>query len=210
MIKQAFLAQVVQYGVPFAQAEDLWLEIETAYTEPDRFFHDLNHLEHLYQELVPIQSSFTDWETVLFALVYHDVVYDVEQNIVLNNNEERSAAFAEKHLTLLHFPADKIEKCRQQILATQKHSVVQDNDTNLFTDADLSILGQPWEVYNAYKNNIRQEYGLYPDAIYNAGRRKVLTYFLDMTPLFKTPHFQQRYEKTAKENMQKEVRLLGS
>jgi predicted metal-dependent HD superfamily phosphohydrolase len=206
MIKQAYLAQVVQCGVLPAHAESLWLEIEAAYTKAGRYFHDLSHLEHLFTELQPL--SFTDWQMVLFSLVYHDVVYDVLQHIVQHDNEERSADFAEKHLDRIGYPPEKIEKCRQQILATKNHIATPDNDTNLFIDADLSILGQPWKVYDAYRQNLREEYNVYPDSIYHAGRRKMLTNFLKMEPLFKTDHFRQLYEKPAKENMQKELRLL--
>lgn len=210
MLKKAFLAQVVQCGATSTVAETLWLEIETAYTEPDRFFHDLTHLEHMHRELLAVQTHCKDWETLLFSNVYHDVVYNVEQNTVMNDNEERSAAFAERHLRSIGVPTERIERCKQQILATQKHSATSDPDTNLLTDADLSILGQSWSQYAAYYKNIRKEFSAYPDAIYNAGRRKVLEYFLHMTPLFKTPHFHALYEKKAKENMRKELLNLQS
>jgi predicted metal-dependent HD superfamily phosphohydrolase len=206
MIRQAYLAQVVQCGIAPSGAEELWLQIETAYTEAGRLYHDLSHLEQLFRELQPLQ--FDDWPTLLFSLVYHDVVYDIEQHMVMNDNEERSAAFAERHLVSINYPPEKIEKCRQQILATKKHHVSQDHDTNLFTDADLCILGQNWEVYDSYRTKIRQEFGVYPDSIFNAGRRKVLTYFLQMDPLYKTPHFRQLYEKKAKENIRRELELL--
>lgn len=206
MIKQAYLAQVVQSGVAPSQAQELWFQIEIAYTEAGRYYHDLSHLEHLFLELKDLQ--FEDWPTVLFSVVYHDVVYDVEQHLVMNDNEERSAAFAERHLAGFQYPAEKIEKCRQQIMATKKHGLSKENDTNLIIDADLSILGQDWEVYDSYRCKIREEFGVYPDSIFNAGRRKVLLYFLQMEPLFKTPHFRQLYEEKAKENLRRELELL--
>jgi predicted metal-dependent HD superfamily phosphohydrolase len=208
MIKQAYLSKVVQCGLHSSTAEELWLEIEMAYTDAGRHFHDLAHLEHLLKELQSIQPLINDWDTLLFSMVYHDVVYDVEQNAVMNDNEERSAAFAERHLQQIGYPPEKIDKCRQQILDTQKHTASHDHDTNLLTDADLSILGQPWNIYDTYRNNIRKEFGVYPDAIYNAGRRKVLHYFLKMEPLYKTGHFHSLYEAAAKENIRKELQLL--
>lgn len=208
MIKKAFIAQVVQHGVPVSVAEDHWLEIETAYLESGRFFHDLSHLEYLFTELAPLRSRFDDWETAFLSLVYHDVVYDVERHLVMNDNEERSAAFAAKQLRSMGYPEDIIEKCRRQIMATQKHGLTPDGDTNLLTDADLSILGKPWPEYAAYKDKIRSEYAVYADSIYNTGRCKVLQSFLQMEPLFKTKYFYDRYEAQAKENMQRELQLL--
>lgn len=208
MIKQTFLQQTTELTNNPALADELWQEIEAAYTEPGRYFHTLTHLEHLLKELTPLKDEMEDWQTLFFSLCYHDVVYDVTQNAVLNNNEERSAAFAERHLQQMAYPAEKMERCKQQILATQRHSIAGDKDTNLFTDADLSILGQPWPVYEEYKNNIQKEFQIYPVSIYNTGRRKVLEYFLRMEPLYKTGHFFHLYEERAKENISKEWQLL--
>lgn len=208
MIKRDFIAQVVQHGVPPQTAEDHWLEIETAYLETGRYFHDLSHLEYLLIELIPLKPRFDDWETTFLSLVYHDVVYNVERHMVMNDNEEKSAEFATRQLTAMGYPSATIDKCRSQIMATQKHGLAPENDTNLFTDADLSILGKPWPQYAAYKDKVRKEYSVYTDSIYRIGRRKVLETFLQMEPLFKTKHFYDRYEVTAKENLRKEWQLL--
>jgi predicted metal-dependent HD superfamily phosphohydrolase len=208
MIKQAYLAQLVQQGATPEKADELWLQLENAYAGPERFFHDLAHLEHLYKELYPLRNTFTDWPTALFSLCYHDVVYDVEQHAVSDDNEERSADVAESHLKMINYPAEKIQRCREQIIATKHNRVHADNDTRLLTDADLCILGQPWRVYYRYKNQIRQEYGNYPDLIYHAGRKKLLLSFINKKPLFQTDHFGRLYEEKAKENMQKEIDLM--
>jgi predicted metal-dependent HD superfamily phosphohydrolase len=102
MIKQAYLTQVVQCGVAPSVAEELWLQVEMAYAEAGRIYHRLSHLEQLYLELKPLPVE--DWPTLLFALAYHDVVYDVEQHMVMHDNEERSAEVAGQHLkrALLH------------------------------------------------------------------------------------------------------------
>lgn len=206
MIKQAYLALAVQCGATPSHAETLWQEIERAYTGAGRFYHDLSHLERLYQDLKPLPTD--DWPTLFFALVYHDVVFDVEQHMVMHDDEERSAAFAERHLKTIGYPQDKIEHCRQLILATKNYRQAADHDTNLFTDADLSILGKPWPVYDVYRRQIRQEFSVYPDSIFSAGRKKVLLAFLEMEPLFKTANFRERYEKSAKENLKEELALL--
>ncbi|HEY1023427.1 MAG TPA: hypothetical protein VGE06_14000 [Flavisolibacter sp.] len=208
MIKKDFIAQVVKHGVPVAEAEEYWLEIETAYLESGRYFHDLSHLEYLLIELIPLKPRFEDWETAFFSLVYHDVVYDVERHMVMNDNEEKSADFAAKQLAAMGYSSSIIEKCKSQIMATQKHGLAPDNDTNLFTDADLSILGKPWPQYAAYKDKIRKEYSVYNDSIYTIGRRRVLETFLQREPLFKTKYFYDRYEETAKANLRKEWQLL--
>lgn len=210
MIRQAYLLEVTALTGSADVAQTLWQEIELAYNEPDRHFHNLAHLEHLLSELQPLQDRVEDWPTLLFSICYHDVVYDVTTHLVADDKEERSAAFAERHLQQIGYPQEKIDACKAQIMATQKHNKQNSKDTNLLIDADLSILGQPWRTYAAYKNNIRKEYSIYLDNIYIAGRRKVLAHFLQMNPLFKTEHFRRKYEEIAKENIRKELQLLES
>ncbi len=85
---------------------------------------------------------------------------------------------------------------------------MKNSDANYFTDADLSILGQDWEIYTQYYKNVLKEYAIYPNRIYNSGRKKVLQHFLTMKNIFKTEYFYQKFEETARRNIQKEIELL--
>ena len=102
-----------------------------------------------------------------------------------------------------------MNECREQILATKSHLLSFNADVNIFTDADLAILGSDWETYCSYTGKIRQEYKVYPDIIYKPGRRKVLQHFLSMEKIYKTDHFFEKLEKRAKENLKKELALLS-
>ena len=93
-------------------------------------------------------------------------------------------------------------------MATKKHAVSDNSDTNYFTDADLSVLGQPWEIYSTYYKQVRKEYSLFPELIYVPGRKKVLQQFLQMERIFKTDFFYTKFELQAKENLKKELALL--
>jgi predicted metal-dependent HD superfamily phosphohydrolase len=83
-----------------------------------------------------------------------------------------------------------------------------DSDINIFTDADLSVLGQDWNTYENYLIQIRKEYSIYPDFVYNSGRKKVLQHFLSMERIFKTNNFFEKLEAQAKENLQRELEQL--
>lgn len=104
---------------------------------------------------------------------------------------------------------DKIELCKKQILETKSHHKSTDSDTNYFTDADLSVLGQDWQIYSLYYKNVRNEYSIYPDFIYNIGRKKVLNHFLLMDKIFKTDFFYNKFEMQAKQNIQRELEILS-
>ena len=111
-------------------------------------------------------------------------------------------------MTEIDVDADTLNKCTNIILATKKHLWNEDNDLNLFTDADLSILGADWNDYETYLKQIRKEYTIYPDIIYNSGRKKVLQHFLSMETIYKTEYFYKKFETKARQNLQGELKLL--
>ena len=186
--------------------EERWLEIERKHSTKKRFYHDLSHLENMLFQLEKVRSEIENWEAVIFALFYHDIVYSATKA----TNEEKSAALAKKRMLELNIPEETILRCSTHILATKKHAYSSDSDTNYFLDTDLSILGLDWETYQQYAKNVRKEYAIYPDMIYIPGRKKVLAHFLVMDSIFKTPFFQSEFELNAKNNLEAELSLLGS
>jgi predicted metal-dependent HD superfamily phosphohydrolase len=185
-------------------AEELWTEIGKNYSGTKRYYHTLQHLDNLLGQLVEVKEQIQNWEAILFALYYHDIVYNVSRS----DNEEKSAEFAEKRMKQIPVPLDTINLTKEQILLTKSHIISTNSDTNYFTDADLSILGQPWEIYSVYYKNVRKEYSIYPGFMYNRGRKKVLHHFLNMDRIFKTEFFHHKFELQAKQNLQKELELL--
>ena len=204
MLKQLFIETCHNYTSNNAVIENLWVEIEQQYSGKKRYYHNLLHLENLHVQLTAIKNYVQNWDALMFALFYHDIVY----NTLKHDNEEKSTTLAGNRLAEINVPIALITKCQAQILATKGHSVSADADTNLFTDADLSILGQPAEVYKTYCNQIRKEYSIYPDIIYNPGRKKVLEHFLQMERIFKTTIFYDMFEQQARQNIGLEIELL--
>lgn len=209
MLQPVFDGLLSNYTDDDALCANAWAEVNQAYGNEERHFHNLAHLEHLYRELSPLEQAFADWDAVLAALFYHDVAYDVAQYVTANDNEERSAAVAAKTLQAVGWEEDRIGLCKDHILATKKHNITPNADTNFFTDADLSVLGQPWGDYHNYSKAIRKEYAVYPDPIYQSGRIHVLKQFLKMERVFKTEHFYNLYEAPARENMEREIEILS-
>jgi predicted metal-dependent HD superfamily phosphohydrolase len=50
---------------------------------------------------------------------------------------------------------------------------------------------------------------IFPDFVYKPGRKKVLLHFLAMERIFKTDYFFHKFELLAKQNLQKELEMLG-
>jgi predicted metal-dependent HD superfamily phosphohydrolase len=199
MIQQAFISSIAHYA-PLSQCESLWQEVEQAYQAEGRHYHTLPHLNHLLSELTPFQSHFKQWDAIVLAIVYHDIVYRVPGN----DNEKESADLAENRLQSISFPIAEIDQCKRLIMATKKHKA-NDREIDLFTDADLSILGAEPEAYQQYAAQVRKEYQIFPDPIYNQGRKKVLSHFLHGPVIFKTPEFFEKYERAARINLQWEA-----
>jgi predicted metal-dependent HD superfamily phosphohydrolase len=184
----------------------LWKEIEQNYSSSKRVYHNLTHLEKVLFELQKVKHLIKDWNCLLFAVFYHDIIY----NVLKNNNEEKSALLAKERLEQLNISKDTIDLCIAHIEATKTHSIQIHNDTNLFTDADLSILGQESDVYEQYCLDIRKEYSIYPDIVYKPGRKKVIEHFLQMQKIYKTEVFSQKFEMQARINLAKELAALNA
>ena len=204
MLKDIFINLINNYSEQ-AIAERLWSDIEKQYTSPKRHYHNLHHLENMYSQLEACRNQVQDWDTVLFSLFYHDIIYKA----TAKDNEEKSALAALKTLREINYPKEKMRLSGEQILATKTHSISPDNDTNIFTDADLSILGSNWDEYLEYTKQVRKEYAIYPDFMYNPGRKKVLQHFLSMENIFKTPYFIQKFEAQANKNLTAEIALIS-
>lgn len=184
--------------------DELWTEIEKQYTGKKRHYHNLTHLAYMSLKAIAYKNHLNDFNTVLFAIFYHDIIYHPKHQ----DNEQRSADIASERLNRLGVPGDKISKCHIQILATKDHRGHHDSDTNYLLNFDLAVLGESWQTYQDYALKIRQEYSLYPDFIYKRGRKKVLQHFLKMDSIYKTQEFQDRYEQPARENLRAELQSL--
>jgi predicted metal-dependent HD superfamily phosphohydrolase len=204
MLKEAFFELCGRYANAPKLAEAYWSEIASCYSGSKRHYHDLSHLSNLLKWLQAVKDSIHDWDTVLFALYYHDIVYHATKS----DNELQSALLAETRMRELGVPETRIAACKSMILATQKHTFSSDADTNYFTDADLAILGEDWNAYQAYFQNVRKEYSVYPDFLYKPGRKKVLKHFLEMERIFKTPFFYEKLEQSCRGNLARELALL--
>ena len=204
MFEQAFKEVLSSLTTDHILIDKLFNEIKSKYSTALRFYHNMSHLDHLIVELNPVKNQIEDWQTIVLSVAYHDIVY----NPLKKNNEEKSADIATDRLGQLNVSEEQKEECSQKILSTRRHAVSDHPDTNYFTDADLSILGSAPGSYSDYSQKIRKEYKYFPDLMYNPGRKKVLKRFLEMSTIFKTRHFQNKYEVQARRNITNELKSL--
>ncbi len=183
--------------------DQLFQEIVSAYSESHRFYHTLNHLNQLFEELDLCESVTNE---MLWAVWYHDYVYKPGAK----TNEKKSAVQAEESMRKLGAPQSSIDKVIALIMTTETHQSQNDDiDTQLFLDADMSILGSDEEVYLEYCIAVKQEHSSIPKFLFNRGRRKFLSTVLKQKSIFLSPYFKEKYEQVARENIKKELTLIN-
>lgn len=180
--------------------DELWYEIEKSYTKKSRRYHNLNHLLSMFELVSEVIHKLKSPDVVYFAIFYHDIVY----NVIFQDNEERSSIIAKKNLKRIGLNDYSIQKCVDMIVSTKYHKLSNDSDTNYLLDIDMSILGYSRDKYLEYVENVRKEYSVYPNLVYNIGRSKALNGFLSSN-IFHTKEFSEKYEESAKTNIQYEV-----
>ncbi|WP_336067633.1 hypothetical protein [Mesoflavibacter sp. CH_XMU1404-2] len=183
-----------------------WEEISTQYSNKSRHYHNLTHIHNMLFQVETFQSEITNLSELKFAIWYHDIIYKSTQK----DNEEKSGELAKKRLKTFNFNSKSIKKVEILIVSTKKHNIIlnQNLDNAYLLDLDLSILGSTWETYNEYIKSIRKEYKIYPDFLYNPGRKKVLKHFLERDQIYFTPDSKNRLERKARENLRKEIEML--
>jgi predicted metal-dependent HD superfamily phosphohydrolase len=198
-----------KYSADTKVVKKIFSEIETAYTASGRHYHNLHHIASLIQLSNQYQSYLKNKDIVDFSIFYHDIVYKPSRA----NNEAKSAQTAEKALLELQFPKENISDVVEYIKSTKAHKLDGANhETDLawFLDFDMSILGMEWDIYVEYTRQVRQEFGIYPDFVYNPGRIKFLRETLRQPYIFNTNVFRTYFEHQARENMRREMVRLES
>lgn len=204
ILKDRFETLCLNFSENKILVEKFWTEIENNYSTKSRYYHNLPHLENMFEEIDAVRDQIEKFENISFSIFYHDMIYDASSKL----NEEKSADVAKERLESLGVNNDKIQNIYEQILATKSHKKSENKDTNFLLDADLSILGKSSEAYSEYTKQIRKEYSIYPDFLYKPGRKKVLQHFLELENIFKTEYFRGKYEIQARENIESELKNL--
>jgi predicted metal-dependent HD superfamily phosphohydrolase len=204
-IEKRFKNLLNKYTSDKKQIDQYWLELEKSYNFKSRYYHNLNHINELLQFYDKYENELIKKNVVLFAIFYHDIIYDIKKK----DNEKQSAEFAKNSLKNLNIEQEIINFCYDYIFATKKHNInSSDTDLAYFLDFDMAVLGKDWEDYHIYTEKICKEYRIYPSILYKKGRKKALESFLQTEQIYKTDTFFKLFEEQARKNIQKEINLL--
>lgn len=175
------------------------------YSEPHRKYHDLSHIQDCLAKFDQMRDLTENDAAVELAVWFHDIVYDP----LSRTNEEDSADAFRAITAPFALPIGLCQTVGDLILSTKHSSIPETIDAAVLHDVDLSILGSQEDVYSDYCRRIREEYSGYADETYRAGRALFLRKMLGMEWLFCTKPGRERFERSARENLAKELSVLG-
>jgi predicted metal-dependent HD superfamily phosphohydrolase len=186
--------------------DDVFQLLKDKYTEPNRIYHNLNHVKTMLNLLDSLNTKPQEPNAIRFSIWFHDVIYNSQRN----DNEEESAKLASQMMRQLQVNSKTIYFVRGLILATKEHSGKDLPDSaKLFLDIDLAILGASEEIYKEYSKAIREEYSWVSASVYREGRKKVLESFIERDIIYFTEEIQTRYEQQARNNINSEIKSLN-
>lgn len=192
-------------------SSSLLQDLQARYSEPQRYYHTWDHIQALLGHYSGIVDHLHDPVAVLWALYWHDAIYDPQAS----DNEDRSADLLNEMA-----PSELAYQSRNRadaiIRATKRHLIADGlspndrADMELFLDIDLSILASSQRAFEVYEDQIRKEYAFVPEAIYVQARKGILKGFLNRDRLFFSDVFHERWEARARENLIRSIETLDA
>ena len=186
---------------PLSGADGLRADLERAYADPARGYHDTLHLREVLERLDELGGAGT---AVVLAAWFHDAVYDGRPG-----DEERSAQWAERALTEAGVEATTVAEVARLVRLTERHRPDAGDDAGeRLSDADLGILAAADDRYADYVATVRREYAHVPDDQFAAGRAAILRDLLGKATLFHSTYAREHWEERARANVARELAQL--
>lgn len=185
-------------------------ELKRRHSEAARQYHDWSHIEALARHLQSIRDRVHDSDAVLYAILFHDAVYDPRAK----DNERQSAALLRD--AIVQISQRSRGAAVKMIEATEGHYLPEQlrnearEDCAHFLDMDLAILGASDRRFDIYEEQIRREYAHVPENAFREGRAKVLRHFAERERLYFSDWGYGRFEEKARANIARSLTALSS
>ena len=198
---------------PVELPEAQWDALRAAYATPPRAYHNFDHVQEVLRHYNEVATG-PGWRQpreVYLAVLYHDAIYEPGRR----DNESRSAGLAREHIARwLPDAGIHADRVAELIELTARHGAMQPDafagdtaeDTRLFLDCDMAILGAEPAAFDAYDRGIASEYrGHVPGWLFRTNRRRFLKGLLARGRIFLSDFFHARYDAQARTNLRRAV-----
>ena len=204
---ESLLNRCCRNGGGSADPGRLFDEVSRRYREPHRRYHTPQHIRHCLEQFDLAADLLDDRDAVEMALWFHDVVWEAQAAPA--SNERRSAdLFVERLGGALH------ERFRDTVyrlvMVTVYPSEPATPDEGYMVDIDLSSFGLPWEEFRRDSQAVRDELPHLTDEEFFPKQHRFLRMLLGRERFFVTDFFAERYERTARDNIERLLRETGA
>ena len=200
-------------AAPIDLPDAQWDALRAAYATPPRAYHDFGHVQDVLRRYAEVATAI-GWHRpreVYLAVLYHDAIYEPGRR----DNEARSAELARSHIARW-LPGAGIDADRVAALVelTARHGSFNPDDftgedaddTRLFLDCDMAILGADPPSFDAYDRGIAAEYrGHVPAWLFRANRRRFLKALLARDRIYLSEFFHARCDAQARNNLRRAI-----
>ncbi len=191
-----------------AAADGAFDDVVGRHRQAHRRYHGVRHVTWVVRHVheLAAEVAIDDAGAVTAAAFFHDAVYDPQRH----DNEDQSAALAERVLGELGWPPERCASVATMVRATRHHEPSGHPDTDVLDDADLAVLGSDPAAYQAYVTGVRGEYAHVDGEAWRHGRAAVLEGFLARPSIYATAPARARWEARARANLTAELTTLLS
>jgi predicted metal-dependent HD superfamily phosphohydrolase len=176
---------------------DIYRRLLQHYGEPQRHYHSMAHIEHCLGQFELCKSLAEDADALELAIWFHDIILVCGRR----DNEARSA---ELYLELSDGvqPDSTRQLVKRLIMATlHDGSSLDDADSSLMVDIDLSSFGLPWEDFLRDSLALRAENPGLSDSEYQLNQTGFQRGLLARPRFFLSDFFHDRLETQARANL---------
>ena len=186
-----------------SDAADIWKNLLDHFAEPHRRYHGKSHMEHCLREFDQASPSMENPDAVEMALWFHDAIYAAGAP----DNEEQSANLFQYFAR--HSLEDAFANEVGLLIMETKHVQIPTTSNAKYTvDIDLASFGRPWPEFMADCHALRNEQTTFSHEQFYRNKYAFLNSLLARPNVFSTPHFQERYESFARQNMVRYIELI--
>ena len=181
-------------------AEHVFAVLDQNYSQPDRYYHTLDHIKASLTHLDNIREQSNQPDALEMAVWFHDAVYDSRAT----NNELQSAKLFARMANdnaLRRF----IDTVQRLIMVTVHPSRPESRDEEFMVDIDLLSFGLPWAQFIALGEFARQEFPHLSDREFDENELKFFELLADRPQFYFSDFFCDRYEAQARANLQKKI-----
>lgn len=177
-----------------------------AFAEPQRFYHNLTHIEHCLAMFDQVKHLIDRPDTVELAIWMHDVVYQpgARDNESLSVKWYRDIAGSAQDPELMQLV------CRLITATLHDDSPLEDEDACYMVDIDLSSFGMPWDQFLRDSLNLRRENPQITDQEYYRNQGKFQQLLISRERFYRSDYFFQHYEKQARDNLARYFEYVGT